>query len=204
MSNPMKKPNKNFSFQQIKLKPNTKKKPSEKKKIKIRELKGNIEIKELKDISKNKKQKIEIREKAFIEVFQPGFSSPVLSKMQTASAGTDLEDIAQTAPKPKTDDRDEKKGEFSYLPSQGGKDEAKYVGSESIKYSESRTISHEQAIIKRRDIFETPKIDFFPSQKKSNEQMYEQYAPVEKFDTEKERKKDLFKKPEIKYTPSKY
>ena len=34
--------------------------------------------------------------------------------------------------------------------------------------------------------------------------MYEQYAPVEKFDTEKERKKDLFKKPEIKYTPSKY
>ena len=27
-------------------------------------------------------------------------------------------------------------------------------------------------------------------QKKSNEQMYEQYAPVEKFDTEKERKKE--------------
>ena len=178
-----------------------------KKKITIKQLSKNIEIKEIKSLPKNNKQRIQIREKAFIKVFQSKSNfSPVLNKIQTSQRNIDLEEIAKTAPQPKKDEQEkDKRGEFSYLSQQGKKDEAKYSSAESIEYAQPKKFFHEQMTDKKRDIFETPKVNFIPMQKPTAEQqMYEQYAPVERFDMDKERKKDPFKKPEVKYSPSKY
>lgn len=162
------------------------------------------EIKVISDKTANKKKKPVINETKFREFFESESFSPVLRQVNKFSGNVDLEQVAETTPTP-TPNRDEKKekGESSYLPSLEQKNEPKYAGGTNfIEYAKIETVSREQIFDRKRELFERAKVDITPMRKATEQIMYEKYEPAEKFDIEKEGKKDIFKKPEVKYKAS--
>ena len=165
----------------------------------IKEDSGKVDFSEIKEfLRENNLNKISSPSLQKINAPQ---KSPVILERDIITGNISINNLEDT--------KNENSGDFKYLPNGVGQEDKKYspaYGERIANLVQKKEIEK----INTRDAFSKTEIKFNPSMEVKNpsQDSFEKYSPasfnVEKFDTFKKPKKDIFEKKEIKYTPSGY